>query len=104
VTTPAIPWLREVDAGVALTVRVVPNAPRDEVVGLHGDTLKIRISTPAVEGAANRSLIVFLARTLEVRRQQIHIQSGERSRRKRVHVTGLSMVDALRRLSPLLEE
>ena len=93
-----------VDAGVALTLRVIPRARRDQVAGIHGDALKIRISAPAVEGAANRSLIAFLANTLEVRRQQIHIQSGERSRLKRVHVSGISMADVLLRLLPLLDE
>jgi len=100
----AQPWLTMVDAGVALTLRVIPRARRDEVVGIHGEHLKVRVSAPAVEGAANRSLIAFLARILGVRRRQIHIQSGERSRCKRVHVSGLSMADVLRRLSPLLEE
>ena len=93
-----------VDTGVALRLRVIPRARRDEVAGVHGDALKIRVSGPAVEGAANRSLSAFLARILKVRRRQIRIMSGEHSRQKRVHVGGLSAVDALRRLSPLLEE
>jgi uncharacterized protein (TIGR00251 family) len=99
----AVSWLTEIDTGIALTLRVVPRAGRDEVAGLHGDTLRIRVSAPAVEGAANRSVVAFLARILDVRRQQITIQSGTRSRRKRVHIAGIGKTAALQRLRPLLE-
>jgi uncharacterized protein YggU (UPF0235/DUF167 family) len=52
-----------------------------------------------VEGAANRALVAFLARRLGVRKQQVSITSGERSRQKRVHVAGLTADEALERLS-----
>jgi uncharacterized protein (TIGR00251 family) len=103
-THDAPPWLSEIDAGVALTLRVVPRARRDEVAGQHGDALKVRLCAPAVEGAANRSLVTFLARVLGVRRRQVHIDSGYRSRRKRVHVAGLGLADAQQLLSPFLEK
>ena len=59
-------FLRETKEGLLLTVRVTPRSPRDEIVGTHGDALKIRLNAPPVDGKANRQLIRFLGGRLEV--------------------------------------
>ncbi len=79
----------EDEQGVTIAVRVTPRARRAEVVGEHGDALQIRVPAPPVEGAANEALIAFLAEALDVRRRDITLLSGERSRRKLVRIQGL---------------
>ncbi len=63
-----------------------PRASRDEFAGLHGDSLKIRIKAPPVEGKANEYLVKFLAKQFGVAKRNITIISGELSREKRVSV------------------
>ena len=75
--------------GVAFAVRVVPRASRNEIVGIHGDALKIRLTAPPVEGRANEALIAFLAQRLGVRKSQVEIVVGVTSRRKMIRVSGL---------------
>ena len=103
-TAPSHPeWLRADDAGVVVTLRVVPRARRNDIAGVQGDALKIRLAAPPVEGAANRALIAFLARRLGVRRRQVSIEGGDRSRQKRVRISGVGIVEALERLWPTPE-
>src|SRR4029434_3744412 len=54
-----------------LRLRIVPNAKRSEVVGPHGDALKLKIAAPALEGRANEELVEFLANKLGVSRRTI---------------------------------
>ncbi len=76
--------------GCIFRVRVLPRSRRDEVVGLHGDALKIRLTAPPVRGKANRALREFLADQLGVSPSDVEILTGHTSRRKRVRVTGIS--------------
>ncbi len=71
------------------TVRVQPRASRNEVAGSYGDGIKIRLTAPPVEGAANAALIAFLSRALDVSRSEIRITRGERSRSKVIEVIGI---------------
>ena len=79
------------EGGVTFAVRVVPRASKDEIVGIHGDALKIRVTAPPVEGRANEALIAFLAKRLGVRKSQVEIVAGATSRRKMIRVIGLSL-------------
>jgi uncharacterized protein (TIGR00251 family) len=78
------------EGGAAFPVRVVPRASKNEISGRHGDAVKIRLTAPPVEGAANVALIEFLAEVLDVRKNQIEILSGHTSRDKIVCVVGLT--------------
>ena len=71
-------------------MHVQPKAARTEVVGLHGDALKIRLAAPPIDGAANQELIRFLAELLHVAKSAVRIRSGESARRKVVEVTGVT--------------
>ena len=81
-----------------LVVHVVPRAKRTEVVGRHGDALKIKLKAPPVDGAANAELVRFVAEQLGVRLAAVTITSGLTSRRKIVVVAGIRERDALGRL------
>ena len=94
--------IREKGQGVVLIVQVVPRASRNEVAGIHGDALRIRLQAPPVEGAANAALIAFLADTLGIRQRQVEILSGHSSRRKTVLVSGLDRARVARILEDCL--
>jgi uncharacterized protein (TIGR00251 family) len=81
--------------GVMLTVRVLPRASRNQVVGVEQGAIKIRLTAPPVEGAANAALIELVAEWLGVRKSAVSIVSGESARHKRVQVVGLT-VEAVR--------
>ena len=77
-----------------LAVRVQPRANRSEVVGLHGDSIKIRLKAPPIDGAANEELIRFVAESLGVSRSHIELKSGLRGRSKTIAIEGISEEDA----------
>jgi uncharacterized protein (TIGR00251 family) len=73
-------------SGVRLAVRVTPRAARERVVGRHGGSLKVQVSAPPVDGAANQAVIALLARWLELPRRAFTIVSGHSSRDKIIAV------------------
>jgi uncharacterized protein len=79
-------------------VHVQPRARRTEVVGEHGSAVKIRLSAPPVDGAANEALRRFLAERLCVPRAAVHVVAGLTSRDKVVEVDGVSGEEARRML------
>jgi uncharacterized protein (TIGR00251 family) len=92
--------VRETDRGVTFQIRVLPRSSKCELAGLQGDALKIRITAPPVEGRANEDCIRFLASLLNVKRTDIAITAGHKSKNKRVTVAGLTPGDILRAISP----
>lgn len=74
--------------GATFKVRVQPGAARNEIVGVQGDALKIKINAPPVKGKANKALIDFLAKELGVKRSEVEIVSGHMSRVKKIKVIG----------------
>jgi uncharacterized protein (TIGR00251 family) len=77
---------RSVDPSVVIAIHVQPRAARTEVVGMHGDAVKIRIKAPPVDGAANDELVRLVATRLGVRRRDVEIVGGATARAKRVLV------------------
>jgi uncharacterized protein (TIGR00251 family) len=88
---------------VELKVHVQPRASRNEIVGWREGALAVRLTAPPVEGAANRACRDFLAEALGVKRGDVELVSGEKSREKRFRINGLTDVEALRRLGRELE-
>ena len=74
---------------VTFAVHVMPRGRRNEIVGLHGDALKVRVTAPPVGGAANEALCKFLAKVLSVPKGNIEIVAGQTSRAKIVAVSGI---------------
>ena len=83
-------WWSPAEGGIIVRVRVTPGATRDEIVGVRGDRLAVRVRARAVEGKANTALIDVLAPALGVRSRSVVIRRGERSREKSIFVAGLS--------------
>lgn len=76
--------------GSALAIRVTPRASRNEIAGILSDgTVKIRLTSPPVEGKANDALINFLADVLDVPKSRIDIVAGETGRDKLVSILDL---------------
>lgn len=92
--------------GYLLRLTVVPGAQRTQVVGLYGDRLKIRLAAPPEKGFANRELIDFLARSLNLPKSSFRLTAGALSRSKVVAVDDRSpdWRDRLSRLAPASKE
>lgn len=88
------------DECITLRPYVQPRAGKTELVGEHGDRLKIRVAAAPVKGKANAELRKFLARLLRVPKSCILFKSGATGRRKALVVAGLTVHKALPRLLP----
>ena len=81
--------LGESPEGVVFTVYVQPRASRNEICGLQGGEIKVRLTAPPVDDAANRLCIEFIAKLLGVAKSRVTIIAGAKSRHKTVKVTGI---------------
>lgn len=88
--------------GVTFAVHVQPRASKNEICGIQGNALKVRLTSPPVEGEANRLCTDFLAKLLRVSRSAVTIVAGEKSRHKTVRIAGATIRDvvALTELKP----
>ncbi len=84
------PFLSSDARGVLLHLHVQPRACRNEVVGVQGDALKVRLTSPPVEGEANRLCIEFFSRLVGIPKGDVVLVGGDRSRRKRLLLQGVS--------------
>jgi uncharacterized protein (TIGR00251 family) len=84
-------------SGIELDVRVIPRAKKTAIAGERDGCVLIRLAAPPVDGAANDALIGYLAELCGVPRRAVRIVSGERGRRKRVAIEGVSD-DSMREL------
>jgi uncharacterized protein (TIGR00251 family) len=69
------------------SIKVVPRAHKDEVIGFQGEILKVRLRAPPVEGAANESLRELLSVHFGVKKSQVSIVSGKTSRLKIIQIS-----------------
>jgi hypothetical protein len=83
---------------VRLRLRIQPRASREEIAGVAGDAIRIRLTAPPVDGTANEALVRFLAVLLQVPRSAVELVSGRTGRTKLVTVAGLSVEETVRRL------
>ena len=81
-----------------LRLRVTPNSARSEVVGRHGDALRVRVASPPTNGRANSAVIEILADFLSIRPADIEIVRGHGSRDKVAHIYGIDSRALLGRL------
>ena len=93
--------IRESATGVSFAIRVQPRASRNAVAGEMGDTLKIALTAPPVEGKANEACIEFLAKLLGVARSSVTIAAGETGRNKVIRIAGVTAAHVRERLGLL---
>ncbi|MFN2455106.1 MAG: DUF167 domain-containing protein [Pyrinomonadaceae bacterium] len=80
----------ERDGALIFDVRVVPNASRSGVVGERDGALRVHVTAPPVEGAANKELIRYLARLFKVPQRNIETASGHNAKSKTLRIYGAS--------------
>lgn len=89
--------------GVLLRVRVQPRARTEQLQGVQGTQLRVRLTAPPVDGAANHACLTFIAKALGVSRTQVHLHAGEKSRDKVLHVAGVTTTQVATALGITLE-
>lgn len=92
------PFIHETAQGSTIEIYVQPKASKNELIGIHEGILKIRISSPPVEGEANRECLKFLSKVLDFPKSLLQIVQGKKSRRKKILVPGVSGEDLHNRL------
>ncbi len=104
----AIPCIQVVGGDcLVLKLYIQPRASKNQLVGLHGDALKLRLTTPPVDGKANKALLVFLSKIFKVSQSSFSIKSGKQGRRKVICIDGVGeqyVRDVLTRLLPELSD
>ncbi len=92
-------FIREHPKGVEISVYVQPRASKSEITGTRDAAVKIRLASAPVDGEANRELINLLSRKLKVKKADIKLKSGLKSRSKTVVVRGITARDAAGKLA-----
>jgi len=96
---PPATFLRETTGGTLLAVKLQPRASANEICAPLGDELKIKVTAPPVDAAANESLIKFLAEKLDCSRGRVELIRGHTSRHKTIKLHGFKPEDILQKIS-----
>ncbi len=86
--------VEQLSDAMVLRLYIQPKASRDQIVGLHGEKLKVAITAPPVDGQANAHLIKFLAKQFKVAKGMIVIEKGELGRHKQVRINNPQLIPA----------
>src|SRR5215467_6983719 len=92
-------FLRDESDGVMLSVKLQPRASANEIGDPMGNELRIKVTAPPVDSAANEALVQFLAETLDCPRNRIELVRGNKSRHKALKLHGISAESALAKLT-----
>ncbi len=93
--------IREDGDGISFAVHVQPRASRNELCGVVNDAIRLRLTSPPVDDAANKLCVAFLAELLGVSKSSVSIMTGARSRHKTIRVRGVTALELLELLSRL---
>ena len=86
------------NGSILLSLHVQPRAAKNELAGIHDGAIKLRLTTPPVDGKANKAVIAFLAGQLKIPKSAIRLHSGLKNRRKQVWISGLDEETVRQRL------
>ena len=90
------------DGSLLLRLHVQPRAAHNQVAGLQGEALKLRLTSPPVDGKANKAVVAFLARLLDLPKSSLSLRSGLQSRTKTVLIENADEAQVRARLQTLL--
>ena len=85
-----IPYIRVRD-GIVIEVRVLPRSSRKEIVGVTDNVVKVKLTAPPVDGAANEQLIELLSEEFHIRKSDVIVLKGETSRTKKIKLIGVKL-------------
>jgi hypothetical protein len=91
--------IQDVPGGCAFAIKVHPRGRKDAITGEVGDSMKLSLTAPPVDGKANEACIRFFAELLEVTRSSVTIAAGQNSRNKVIRVIGRTAEQVRARLS-----
>ncbi|HEY0263042.1 MAG TPA: DUF167 domain-containing protein [Granulicella sp.] len=95
-------YVQDAADGCVLRVKVHPGAKRSAVTAVLGESLKIALSAPPVDGKANDALIAFVAEALGLPKARVMLTSGMTSRSKTLRITGKSAAEVKAVLDPTI--
>ena len=95
---PPATFLRETSGGTLLSAKLQPRASKNEICSPLGDELKIKVTAPPVDAAANQALVEFLADKLDCSRGKVELLRGQTSRHKTIMLHGFKPEEILQRL------
>lgn len=87
--------IKKVADGVLLRLHLQPRASRTEICGIQGEELKVRVTSPPVDDAANKLCTEFFAGIMRVAKSRVTISSGHRSRHKTISISGIDHAKAV---------
>ena len=90
--------------GIQFSAYILPRSSQNKISGLHNKALKIKLTSPPVDGEANKMLIKFLAKTLKTSPTNIFIVSGATGRNKSISVENIDEEELMARLHPYISE
>jgi len=96
---PPATFLRETSGGTLLSVKLQPRASKNEIGAPLGDELKIKVTAPPVDSAANEALVEFLAERLDCPRGRVELVRGQTSRHKTVMIHGFKSAEVLQKFT-----
>lgn len=92
--------IRETPSGLEIRLHVQPRARRSEIAGIHNGALKLKVTAPPVDDAANKAVIEFMAGLLGIPKSSLQIVSGMKSRDKTLQIKNIPRSFLLKHISP----
>ncbi len=93
-TVDSFAFVRRVDDGIELSLKVVPGSSRGQIVGCYGNRLKVRVTAPPKKGMANKAVLALLAQWLDMASSSMDIIAGQGCADKTVKIRGLMGLSA----------
>ncbi len=95
--------IKKCKTGIQFPATIQPRSSKNELSGLYNRALKIKLTSPPVDGAANRQLIKFLAKFLDISPSRISILAGQTGKQKTMQIEALDETEFLNKIRPVLK-
>ncbi len=98
----SFPFISASNGGIYIDILVQPRSSKNQIVGTQDDKLKIKVTAPPVENAANKMCIQLVAEIFNVPKSMVTVTSGVKSRKKRLFIKNVSLSEAIKKLLQVL--
>ena len=96
--------IKKCKEGIQFAATIQPRSSKNSIAGLHNDTLKIRLTSPPVEGAANRLCVKYLAGFLDISPSRVSIVQGLTGRNKTIRIEGMDEKTFLNKIASFIQD